>query len=658
MSRRKLIIFMAILILLSLIFLLRYMGNNDMYRGKEVTEEKQILSEKESKWIGENPRIPLSVDPKLTYLKESGFLEAYVNALLSHTGSTGDLNSHEEALGEIVVVNNANREELSRQLLTKPLFQIQGRMYVRRDLKEKKEYTAILLKGDFTSSEKRKLTYLGRPMEIQEADTHQDMIEIAERERTDLILGDRNRISSELVASDMESIYKDVGHKVFENNVCIVVPKKHETFYQIINGGIILAPREVYIENGKLTTGENSVITTEENRHSYSIPILIIIFFAVFGGFFIYYLSTKNLYDELTLRMAQLTESKNEMQTTFNGVSSFMAELDSEGRILNMNRFMRESLELTAGDVAGKNISSVMDMEMADAAAVRKAIVQVAAGKDMEACTATVGKKVFDIRIYPIKNQKMEVEKLLFMGADVTEVRFAQRQMLQQNKMIAVGQLAAGVAHEIRNPLSLIRNYCYVLKNIDDEEKRNQAILMIEKAVESSGEIIAALLNFSRVSEGNPEKTSIVSHMESVALINEGLLKKKNIELSIEADRDYKVVVKKESFNMIFINLLSNGVDAIKDKGNILVKVSREKEMLCMDITDTGRGISKEVLGDIFNPFFTTKGSTHGNGLGLYIVYNEVEKMNGSIQVESEIGKGTTFHLKLPILEEDTEWPS
>lgn len=658
MSRRKLIIFMAVLILLSLIFLLRYMGNNDMYRGKEVTEEKQILSEKEHKWIGENPRIPLSVDPKLTYLKESGFLEAYVNALLSHTGSTGDLNSHEEAFGEIVVVNNANREELSRQLLTKPLFQIQGRIYARSDLKEKKEYTAILLKGDFTSSEKRKLTYLGRSMVIQEADTHQDMIEIAERERADLILGDRNRISSELLASDMESNYKDVGHKVFENNVCIVVPKKHETFYQIINGGIILAPREVYIENGKLITGENSVITTEENRHSYSIPILIIIFFAVFGGFFIYYLSTKNLYDELTLRMAQLTESKNEMQTTFNGVSSFMAELDSEGRVLNMNRFMRESLELTAGDVAGKNISSVMDMEMADAAAVRKAIVQVAAGKDMEACTATVGKKVFDIRIYPIKNQKMEVEKLLFMGADVTEVRFAQRQMLQQNKMIAVGQLAAGVAHEIRNPLSLIRNYCYVLKNIDDEEKRNQAILMIEKAVESSGEIIAALLNFSRVSEGNPEKTSIVSHMESVALINEGLLKKKSIKLSIEADRDYKVLVKKESFNMIFINLLSNGVDAIKDKGNILVKVSGEKEMLCMDITDTGRGIPKEVLGDIFNPFFTTKGSTHGNGLGLYIVYNEVEKMNGSIQVESEIGKGTTFHLRLPILEEDTEWPS
>ena len=657
MSRRRLTIFMAILILLSLIFLLRYMGSNDMYQGKGVAEEKQRLSEKEAGWIGENPRIPLNVDSKLTYLKDSGFLEAYVNAILSHTGSTIDLSCHEEALGEITVVNNVNREELSRQLLTKPLFQIQGRLYVRGDLKEKKEYTAILLKGDFTSSEKRKLTYLGRPMVIQEVDTHKDMVEIAEREEADLILGDRNRISRELLDAGMEGIYQDVGHKVFENNICIVVPKRHETFYQIVNGGIILAPREVYIENGKLTTGENSVITTEENRHSYSIPILIIIFFAVFGGFFIYYLSTKNLYDELTLRMAQLTESKNEMQTTFNGVSSFMAELDSEGRVLNMNRFMRESLELTTGDVAGKNISSVMDMEMSDASAVGKAIAQVAAGREMEACTATVSKKVFDIRIYPIRNQKMEVEKLLFMGADVTEVRFAQRQMLQQNKMIAVGQLAAGVAHEIRNPLSLIRNYCYVLKNIDDEEKKNQAILMIEKAVESSGEIIAALLNFSRVSEGKPEKISIVSHMDSVVLINEGLLKKKNVKLSIEAARDYKVLVKKESFNMIFINLLSNGVEAIKDKGNILVKVSREKEMLCIDIADTGRGIPKDVLGDIFNPFFTTKGSTHGNGLGLYIVYNEVEKMNGSIQVESEIGKGTIFHLRLPILEE-TEWLS
>lgn len=373
----------------------------------------------------------------------------------------------------------------------------------------------------------------------------------------------------------------------------------------------------------------------------------------VFGGFFIYYLSTRNLYDELTVRMEQLTESKNEMQTTFNGVSSFMAELDRQGRVLIMNRYMRESLELTTGEAAEKHICDVMGIDPSDGAMIRKLISRVAAGEYVETYAATVGSKTFDIQIYPIRNQRLDVEKLLFMGADVTEVKIAQRQMLQQNKMIAVGQLAAGVAHEIRNPLGLIRNYCYVLKNIDDDEKKNQAILMIEKAVETSGEIITALLNFSRVSQGEFEIINIVSHMESVILINEGMLKKKKIELSIESDGEYVVRVKKESFDMIFINLLSNAVDAISDSGHITVKLWAEGKMLYMDVSDTGSGIEKDALNDIFNPFFTTKGSTHGNGLGLYIVYNEVEKMNGSIRVESIVGEGTTFSLRLPILEEE-----
>lgn len=131
-------------------------------------------------------------------------------------------------------------------------------------------------------------------------------------------------------------------------------------------------------------------------------------------------------------------------------------------------------------------------------------------------------------------------------------------------------------------------------------------------------------------------------------------MKKKNIDLTIESAEDYSVTMRKESFDMIFINLLTNAVDAISDRGKILVKVGRERSSLTLDISDTGKGIPKEIIGDIFNPFFTTKGSIHGNGLGLYIVYNEVEKMNGSISVESEEGKGTAFHLRLPIIEEKT----
>lgn len=654
MKQRKTAILVAIPVLLCLIFLWWYASENDKYKMDSVKKEPWSLSEEEESWIKENPFVPLAVDDKLDYLKTSGFLYSYGNEVLSGSGMTVDLVDAGEVYGKIVVVNHCNREKLAEDLLTKPLFQIEGRLYARDEIEDKEKYTAIVLRGDFTDSEKKRLTYRDRPLVIREVECPREAVEKAQEEGTDLIIGDVNLLNKELHQAGLEDTYRCEGHKVFTNNVCVSIPAKHQLFFDIINEGIIIAPQEAYIGSAKLRAGEEWVISGSEDRYTYSIALLVIIFLAVFGGFFIYYVSTKNMYDELRLRMAQLTESKNEMQTTFNGVSSFMAELDNQGRVLNMNRFMRESLELTAGDVAERNICHVMGMDPKDTAEAKKAIALVAEGKEVEILTAVIDSRAFDIRIYPIKNQKMEVEKLLFMGADVTEVRIAQKQMLQQNKMIAVGQLAASVAHEIRNPLGLIRNYCYVLKNIDDEEKRNQAITMIEKAVERSGEIIAALLNFSRESEGKQEVIPVVSHMNSVVLINEGILKKKNIDLTIESAEDYSVTMRKESFDMIFINLLTNAVDAISDRGKILVKVGRERSSLTLDISDTGKGIPKEIIGDIFNPFFTTKGSIHGNGLGLYIVYNEVEKMNGSISVESEEGKGTAFHLRLPIIEEKT----
>ncbi len=651
MKRRRLAFLIGIPIILSLIFLFWYASKNDMYQADEPKGEGIILNEKEVEWVKDHSPVRLSVDSSLLYFNESGFLETYLNLLVEDVDLSVTLSG--EDYGTLVVVNNANREELTRDLITKPLFQIEGRLYKRSGFQEKEEYTGIALKGDFTDSEKRRLRYKDNPIIITEVKNPKEAVAVAEREESDFILGDTNAIGSALLWADLQDRYEDIGHKVFENNVCIVVPKEHAIFFDILNECIIQAPKEVYLDNTKLKTGYSPMVGVSENKNSYNIVMLVIIFLTVFGGFFIYYLSTRNLYDELTVRMEQLTESKNEMQTTFNGVSSFMAELDRQGRVLIMNRYMRESLELTTGEAAEKHICDVMGIDPSDGAMIRKLISRVAAGEYVETYAATVGSKTFDIQIYPIRNQRLDVEKLLFMGADVTEVKIAQRQMLQQNKMIAVGQLAAGVAHEIRNPLGLIRNYCYVLKNIDDDEKKNQAILMIEKAVETSGEIITALLNFSRVSQGEFEIINIVSHMESVILINEGMLKKKKIELSIESDGEYVVRVKKESFDMIFINLLSNAVDAISDSGHITVKLWAEGKMLYMDVSDTGSGIEKDALNDIFNPFFTTKGSTHGNGLGLYIVYNEVEKMNGSIRVESIVGEGTTFSLRLPILEEE-----
>ena len=246
----------------------------------------------------------------------------------------------------------------------------------------------------------------------------------------------------------------------------------------------------------------------------------------------------------------------------------------------------------------------------------------------------------------------MEIEKLLFMASDITGERMAERQMLQDNKMIAVGQLAAGVAHEIRNPLGVIRNYCYVLKHMKDEESQIQAVQAIEKSVVTAGDIIENLLNFSRVSNKRISEVLIKDHINSVISLNNGMMKKKQITVSLYCKDDFYVKMAVESFDMILINLISNAVDAMEPLGELMLAIEREEGEFSVEVTDTGSGIEEDILNDIFNPFFTTKGTT-GTGLGLYIVYNEIQKMNGEIVVNSKVGAGTTFKVVLPVRAEE-----
>ena len=235
--------------------------------------------------------------------------------------------------------------------------------------------------------------------------------------------------------------------------------------------------------------------------------------------------------------------------------------------------------------------------------------------------------------------------------ADVTEARNTERQMLQNHKMIAVGQLAAGVAHEIRNPLGLIRNYCYVLKEIDyrDYITRDEAIDVIERSVDKSSRIIANLLNFSRLSTNKKEIVNLQVHISATVDLQRSFLKQRMIDLYYEYNGKSTVLINIESVEIILINLITNAADAITDQGKIKVFCSNDGQAVQLIVNDNGGGISPEVMDEIYNPFFTTKKKREGNGLGLYIVYNEVQKMGGDIKAESEVGKGTTFYIKIPI---------
>lgn len=243
--------------------------------------------------------------------------------------------------------------------------------------------------------------------------------------------------------------------------------------------------------------------------------------------------------------------------------------------------------------------------------------------------------------------------------------QFHEKLSLQSNKMAAIGELASGIAHEIRNPLGIIRTQSYILKNSPSADASTfKSIEYIDNAVERASTIIDNLLNFSKISGENKEITNMKMFVENIVSLENKLLTKRNISFELRCSPYTLVPVNQESMKHIIINLFSNAVDALckyDSSGNYIenvkslpsiyidIYVDKEEKSLRMNFSDNGIGINPENADQIFNPFFTTKGPNKGTGLGLYIVYNEITKLGGKIWLESKSNEGTTFFISLPL---------
>ncbi len=222
----------------------------------------------------------------------------------------------------------------------------------------------------------------------------------------------------------------------------------------------------------------------------------------------------------------------------------------------------------------------------------------------------------------------------------------------RQEKLASLGVLAAGVAHEIRNPLTAIKFRLYSLrKSFPSVDSDNEDALVIANEISRLERIVDDFLEFARPSE--PEMIAIPAQrvLQEVCDLLKAQLAKAEIELKLELSNSIWVRADTQQIKEVLINLIQNAADSIGRKGTIILRVRKERESgVALDVADTGKGIPDEVQKRLFDPFFTTKEG--GTGLGLSIAARIVEKHGGELRYQTQVNRGTTFSVVLPRVNE------
>ncbi|UCF70484.1 MAG: HAMP domain-containing protein, partial [candidate division WOR-3 bacterium] len=234
------------------------------------------------------------------------------------------------------------------------------------------------------------------------------------------------------------------------------------------------------------------------------------------------------------------------------------------------------------------------------------------------------------------------------------ELRATQDFLIQSEKLASLGKLAAGVAHEINNPLtSILLNSHLLLERSSDEGNKENLQLIIDETARC-GTIVSGLLEFAR--QTPPEKTPVDINkiIESTLLIMETQALVHKVRFVREfADGLSDIMVDVNKVKQVFTNIVMNAMEAMSHGGSLTIRthLSEERDSIEIEFEDTGKGIPDEYLKKIFDPFFSTKGAK-GSGLGLAISYGIIQQHNGRIDVRSEVGKGTSITISLPLLKQ------
>ncbi len=406
-------------------------------------------------------------------------------------------------------------------------------------------------------------------------------------------------------------------------------------------------------------------------------------------------------HDELSRVYKLVATAKMEWEGTIDRVDDMLFLADPGRRIRRCNRTFREFVGRPYAEILGQPFDRLLseagvDVELSFERPVecfheRTGKWFVVSHYPFEAVSGD-GTRAMIVTIHDSTELKKVAEELtrknLRLNEALAELKHSQAKVLHQEKMASIGQLAAGVAHEINNPIGFINSNLSTLGKYlsrlsgflavqsgciaagappDQVEsvRKQQATLKIDYIVKDLEDLVRESL------EGAERVRSIVADLKSFSRVDESEYKQADLNECLRStinivwnEIKYKATLKKElgeipqtrcypqQMNQVFMNLLVNAAHAIEQQGTITVRSWEEDGYVCVSVADTGQGIPEANLHRIFEPFFTTKEVGKGTGLGLSITYDIVKKHNGEITVRSEPGKGTDFTVRIPVVEE------
>jgi PAS domain S-box-containing protein len=377
---------------------------------------------------------------------------------------------------------------------------------------------------------------------------------------------------------------------------------------------------------------------------------------------------TNRLEDKVAQRTHDLQRSEEKYRSVVESAEDFIFTLDQDGRFQSMNSFTASFFGGRPEEFIHRSIDQVLNKESSQKHLKMQGLVFRYQKSVRDEFTLQAGEHDLWVsaNFMPIRNESGRVESVLCIARDITTEKNLERQLINTEKLASLGTLAAGVAHEINNPLGVILGFTDLLvRKTAKDSQAYEDLKTIERQGMHCKQIVENLLRFARFGEGNAASCNVNDAIREVVNIVRHTLEMESINLNMDLD-DTIPVVRGDSreLQQVFLNLINNACAAMKKGGTLTIHsefLQKENKAMVL-IQDTGHGIKKKYIDRIFEPFFTTKPEGEGTGLGLSVTYGIVSKYGGIIdcksspagfQNDANTAHGTLFTIKLPVFNKE-----